>query len=135
MDWLQDPAALLAAAELARQRAYAPYSNFAVGAALLTVDQQQVLGANVESVSYGLTMCAERNAIGHGIVMGVQPFAYIGMVVVAGGPGLLSPCGACRQVLWEFVSPKMPIWLSNVSLSTIYQTDLGTLLPQPFSMV
>lgn len=98
---------LLAHAREARRNAYAPYSNFPVGAALLAKDGRVFLGVNVENVSYGLCNCAERVAVGRAVAEGAREFTAIAVV----GPEdnvSCSPCGACRQVLHEF-SPEM--WL------------------------
>jgi cytidine deaminase len=96
-----DPAGLLARAVAARDGAYAPYSKFSVGAALLGEDGSVWTGANVENASYGLSMCAERTAIFNAVANGgVRRFA----AVAVAGPGgeKTLPCGACRQVLYEF---------------------------------
>ncbi|PSR23619.1 MAG: cytidine deaminase [Sulfobacillus acidophilus] len=92
--------ALLEAALKARLKAYAPYSNFYVGAALLTEDGTIVTGANVENASYPLGCCAERTAVFAAVAQGYRKFTRI--VIVGPGPQLISPCGACRQVLAEF---------------------------------
>lgn len=94
--------ALLAAARAARKRAYVPYSHFAVGAALLATDGTIYSGCNVENASYGLTICAERNAVAHAVSMGARDYAAVAVVTENG----VTPCGACRQVLAEF-NPKM----------------------------
>jgi len=99
MDW--EP--VIRAAWEARERAYAPYSKFQVGAALLTVDGRIFAGCNVENLSYGLTNCAERVALGAAVAGGAREF--LGVVVVADTTVPISPCGACRQVLTEFGVP------------------------------
>jgi cytidine deaminase len=110
---LSDHEALLAAARDARENAYAPYSKFTVGAALDTGEGQVFLGCNVENASYGLTMCAERVAIGAAVTAGYRDFATI---AVAGPDGVVtSPCGACRQVLAEF----------NPDMTVVYTTPDG----------
>lgn len=99
MDW----DVLVDAAWKARNAAYAPYSNFAVGAALLAADGRVFPGCNVENISYGLTNCAERVAIGAAVAAGVREFSAVAVVADTGVP--ISPCGACRQVLAEFGVP------------------------------
>lgn len=99
--------ALLAAARAARAHAYAPYSRFPVGAALLARDGRVFTGVNVENASYGLGNCAERVAIGTAVAAGARAFAAIAVV----GPEddvSCSPCGACRQVMHEF-APAMVV--------------------------
>ena len=91
---------LLQAAWTVRDAAYAPYSKFRVGAALLAVDGRVFTGCNVENLSFGLTMCAERVAIASAVAAGVRAFRRI--VVVAHTAEPISPCGACRQVMTEF---------------------------------
>lgn len=92
--------ALLAAARTSRDRAYAPYSGFQVGAALLADDGRTFSGANVENASYGLSMCAERTAVFHAAAEGVRRITTV--AVVASNDQPTWPCGACRQVLYEF---------------------------------
>jgi cytidine deaminase len=94
---------LVQAAWNARQNAYAPYSSFAVGAALLAADGRIFTGCNVENLSYGLTCCAERVAVGSAVAAGAREF--VAMAVVADTQTPISPCGACRQVMTEFSVP------------------------------
>lgn len=121
---------LTAAALSARQNAYARYSNFAVGAALLTTDGQIITGANVENASYGLTICAERVAIHAAVAAGHRKFSALA-VVTAGG---LTPCGACRQVLSEFCDD-LPIFLVDADApEAVATTSLAELLPKRFKL-
>jgi cytidine deaminase len=108
-----------------RERAYAPYSRFTVGAALIDAEGRVFTGCNVENVSYGLTMCAERVALGTAIAAGVRAFRAI--VIVADTKLPVSPCGACRQVLAEF-APKLEVVLAN--RSEVQRFSLGELLPR-----
>jgi len=101
MDW----DSLIDAAWKVRDAAYAPYSNFAVGAALLLADGRVFTGCNVENLSYGLTQCAERVAIGAAVAAGAREFVAMAVVAVTGVP--ISPCGACRQVMAEFGVPRV----------------------------
>jgi cytidine deaminase len=91
---------LLAAALAARQHAYAPYSHFLVGAALEDTEGRIHSGCNIENATYGLTLCAERVAVFKAVSEGVREFRRI--AVAADTETLTSPCGACRQILWEF---------------------------------
>ena len=97
-------AELIAAAAAVRERAYAPYSRFLVGAALRAADGTIFAGCNVENASYGLTICAERNAIAQAIAAGTRDFTAVAVVSENG----VTPCGACRQVLVEF-GPEMMV--------------------------
>ncbi len=117
---------LIAAAVTARRRAYAPYSGFAVGAALATADGGIYIGCNVENASYGLTVCAERNAVAHAVVSGARDFVAI---VVATENGV-TPCGACRQVLAEF-NPQMTVILVDAA-GQQRRFALADLLPAAF---
>ncbi len=119
---------LISAAWRAREQAYAPYSHFPVGAAALTHDGQVVTGANVENLSFGLTICAERVALATAITSGVQPQA-IRQVVVVSEKGYF-PCGACRQVMVEFARD-VPVYLVDVG-GNGRDTTLHTLLPDHF---
>lgn len=120
---------LLERAAGARLRAYAPYSRFQVGAALLTAGGRVVEGCNVENASYGLTNCAERTAVYRAVAEGEREFAAI--AVVADTPGPASPCGACRQVLAEF-NPQMKVILANLR-GEVRVTTVAELLPGAFS--
>jgi cytidine deaminase len=102
VDWK----ALFAAAEKARKNAYAAYSKFAVGVAVLATDGSVHLGCNVENASYGLTMCAERNALARMVVEGKKP-AAIALMVDSKRP--TPPCGACRQVMVELCGPQVEV--------------------------
>lgn len=121
--------ALLQRAREARSHAYVPYSNFAVGAALLAADGRIFTGCNVENASYGLTCCAERTAIFKAVSEGVRKFQAI--AVVADTPGPVSPCGACRQVLAEF-GPEMRVILGNLA-GAMHVTTPRELLPGSFA--
>lgn len=123
-----DDEALVAAAMAAREQAYAPYSQFAVGAALRCADGSVVSACNVENASYGLTMCAERNAVAAAVASGRRSFTVI---AVAGPPGAVtSPCGACRQVLAEF-APDLRVLYSVPD--GVESSTLGRLLPARFA--
>ena len=115
---------LVEAAWLAREQAYAPYSKFAVGAALLAVDGRIFVGCNVENLSYGLTHCAEQVAIGAAVAAGARQF--LGMAVVADTGVPISPCGACRQVLAEFAVSR--VMLANRTTRLVFGLD--ELLPR-----
>ena len=118
---------LLQLASQARNMAYAPYSKFQVGAALLSTDGDVFSGCNVENASYGLSICAERVAIFKAVSEGVKSFSTIAISVPNGG----SPCGACRQVLNEF-NPNLKIYLGDENGSLIRETSLEHLLPDAF---
>jgi cytidine deaminase len=108
-------------------RAYAPYSNFHVGAALVAADGRVFTGCNVENISYGLTICAERNAVFAAVAAGCREFSKI--IIVADTEEPASPCGACRQVLAEF-NPDLEIVLSTFHRKTAC-FRLSELLPRP----
>lgn len=120
---------LMAEAEKARHRAYAPYSGFAVGAALLFDDGSVVSGCNVENASYSLSLCAERNAMSTAVAMGLtRPAA----AAVAGPDGVFCPpCGACRQFLAEF-NGAMPVIVKDAHGVRVIALD--ELLPLGFSL-
>jgi len=120
--------ALETLARQAREHAYAPYSAFKVGAAVLTGSGKIYGGANVENASYGLTSCAERNAIASAIGSGERQFDAV--AIVADTPGPCMPCGACRQFMAEFAA-NLPI-LCVGAKEAREQTSLERLLPSPF---
>lgn len=118
---------LLRTANEALLRAYVPYSQFRVGAALLDTDGRVFAGCNVENRSFGLTMCAERVAIGAAITAGSTAFEVIAIVTGAGEPTV--PCGACRQVLAEFNPSLRVIAATHHGKRDEFQLD--TLFPLP----
>jgi cytidine deaminase len=122
--------ALLAAARAARRRAYAPYSRFTVGAAVLDGAGRVHAGCNVENASYGLTVCAERNAAAAAVSAGDGRVAAV--TVASGTSPPTPPCGACLQVLAELGSAAMPVLLAGPAGAPV-ATTLGALLPSAFS--
>ena len=118
---------LLKIAKSVAERAYAPYSKFLVGAALVTKDGRVFEGCNVENISFGLTICAERNAVFAAVAAGCREFAKIVIATDTQEPA--SPCGACRQVLAEF-DPDMEVILGTFRGNTIAYR-LSELLPRP----
>jgi cytidine deaminase len=126
----QDAQNLYLDAESARMRAYAPYSKFTVGAALIAADGQIFTGCNIENASYGLTICAERVALNVAVAAGVRTFIRI---AVAGPPGVptVSPCGACRQVLAEFGTALEVLFLRE---GTLVAMSIEELFPEHFSL-
>lgn len=124
--------ALLTAAREASGSAYAPYSDIRVGASLLLDDGSIVGGANVENSSYGLTMCAERTAVGVAVTRGCG--AIRAVAVTSPDIPEISPCGACRQVLMEFCEPDTPVFLdSGVGKEPVCYT-MEQLLPRSFRL-
>ncbi len=120
--------ALLAAARAARERAVADFSGFKVGAALETADGRIITGCNIENASYGLTVCAERVAIFKAISEGHRAFTR--MVVVADTGSPTPPCGACRQIMWEFCGD-IEVVMANLTAETA-TLQMKDLLPLPF---
>jgi cytidine deaminase len=119
---------MIAAARDARSRAVAPFSGFRVGAALEAEDGTVITGCNIENASYGLTMCAERVAVFKAISEGHRRFRRI--AVVADTPAPTPPCGACRQILWEYAGD-IQVVLANLEGET-GRYRLKGLLPLPF---
>ena len=118
---------LFAQARRAADFAYAPYSNFRVGAALLAEDGTVFCGCNVENRSFGLTICAERNAVLQGVAKGRQKFIALA-ISTPDSEAPVGPCGACRQVLSEFMGPQAPVCFGGSSGEQI-NTTMGALLP------
>ena len=121
---------LIAAARAVRLNAHAPFSNFRVGAAIETNDGRIVAGCNVENATYGLTICAERVAVVKAISDGIAPLSFRRIAIVADTEQPTPPCGACRQILWEFAGD-VEVILANLTQET-GRYRLGELLPLPF---
>lgn len=119
---------LIDAAKKAREKAFAPYSNFKVGAAVETKSGKIFTGCNIENASYGLTICAERVAIFKAISEGEKEF--VNLAVVADTETLTPPCGACRQIIWEFCGD-VPVTFSNLEGET-ETLQMKELLPRAF---
>lgn len=124
------PDDLVHAAQQALENAYAPFSGYKVGAALLCEDETVISGCNVENASYGLTNCAERTAVFAAVASGKTEFKAI--AVAASQEPTPFPCGACRQVLVEFCPPDFPVYIATVNGYTT--TTLGELLPHAFNL-
>lgn len=120
----------LDAARAVRQRAYAPYSGFKVGAALETAGGDMLIGCNVENATYGLTICAERSAIFRAIADGHAPRTFSRIVIVADTAEPTPPCGSCRQLLWEFCGDIEVILANLERVTATYR--MPELLPAPF---
>jgi cytidine deaminase len=122
-----DPKELVDRAAAARQNAYAPYSGYPVGAAVMTASGAVYAGCNVENASSGLTVCAERTAIQRAVSQGDREITALAVVTEDG----VSPCGACRQVRQEFANDA-EVFLASAN-GAIEETTLGELLPSPFT--
>ncbi len=122
---------LIQAASAARERAYAPYSGYAVGAALLGEDGEIFAGCNIENRSFGLSICAERVAIASAVAAGCRQFRAIAVLTGDEPPG--TPCGLCREMLAEFSGPDFEIVLVGRGGSR-RDFRLGDLLPEPFAL-
>ena len=125
---IEERQSLIDLANAARQRAYAPYSNYPVGAALRTKTGRMYTGVNVENAAYPHTMCAERVAIFKAISDGEKEFEVISVVTDNGG----SPCGGCRQVMAEFALD-MIVLMADGNGKLIKETTVGELLPEAFT--
>ncbi|WP_137939870.1 cytidine deaminase [Chitinivorax sp. B] len=122
---------LIQEAATARQKAYAPYSRFLVGAALLTRDGRVFHGCNVENASYGLCNCAERTALFSAIAAGCKPGDFAALAVIGDTEGPIAPCGACRQVMIELGTPALEVILTNLK-QDVEVTTASDLLPGAF---
>ncbi|MBN1487235.1 MAG: cytidine deaminase [Anaerolineae bacterium] len=120
---------LISRAIEARERAYAAYSKYKVGAAVLTEDGRIFTGCNVENAVYPLTLCAERVAIFKAVSEGATQITAMAVATANGG----TPCGSCRQVMREFGDPSMPVYIADVR-GNYRETTLGGLLPDSFSV-
>ncbi len=125
--------ALLAQAAQARLHAYCPHSSFAVGAAVLTNSGAVHHGCNVENASYGLSLCAERNAVTAAVASGMQPGMLLALALITATPQPVVPCGACLQVLAEFAAEDCRIICATLEGQVLRQ-PLTELLPRAFSM-
>jgi cytidine deaminase len=123
--------ALIQEAIAARQKAYAPYSKFQVGAALLAKDGKVFHGCNVENASYGLCNCAERTALFSAVAAGYRPNQFEAIAVVGNTDDPIAPCGACRQVIIELGGPELAVILTNLK-GDIKETTAGAQLPDAF---
>lgn len=121
-----------ASAVQARDFAYAPYSGFQVGAALIAEDGSVYAGCNVENASYGATICAERGAVMAAHAEGKRRFQGIVVVTSANPPSV--PCALCLQVLSEFCTLEFPVYTANTE-KIVHEIKLGELLPHPFNEV
>ena len=115
----------------AREMSYSPYSKFAVGAALLTKNDEVYLGANIENAAFGLSMCAERNALYNAYCHGISQEDIEAIAIVADTELPVSPCGSCRQVLSELFPKNGKIYLANMH-GDIKETTVDELLPYSF---
>ena len=119
---------LIESAKKVREKAYAPFSNFLVGAAVRTKDGKIYTGCNVESASYGLTVCAERIAIWKAVSEGEREFEQV--AVVTDTEELTPPCGTCRQIIWEFCGD-IPVTFSNLK-GKVETVMMKEILPRAF---
>jgi cytidine deaminase len=125
--------ALIRAAREARESAYAPYSRFRVGAAVLTKDERVFVGCNVENASFGLSNCAERTALFSAIAAGCRPGDFTHLVVIGDTEAPIAPCGACRQVMVELGGAQLIVVQTNLR-GAVMQATAAMLLPDAFAL-
>lgn len=125
------PIDLVVKAKEATQFCYVPYSKFKVGAAILLKNNEVILGANIENSSFGLSMCAERNALYHARLQGYSKDDIVAMAVIGDTKSFISPCGACRQVMSELMPKETPIYLASATMD-IKTTNIEGLIPFAF---
>jgi len=125
---------LLPLAKQAALRAYTPYSNFQVGAAITTAQGETILGCNVENAAYPVTLCAERNAITTAVANGARPGDILEVVIFVDTEEVVSPCGACRQVMSEFMSQQANVTSYNRHGDSKTWT-VAQLLPDSFTLL
>ena len=126
------PAALIQAARQVRRNAHAPYSKFRVGAAVQDERGRVHVGCNVENASYGLTVCAERNAIAAAVAAGAK--AVTAVAVVTDARPFATPCGACRQVIAELAGDEVAVYLAGPSGAAHDTVTVGAILPRAFRL-
>ncbi|WP_160034130.1 cytidine deaminase [Paenibacillus sp. An7] len=126
-----DKQSLMKEAIEARKKAYIPYSQFGVGAALVGEDGRIYHGCNIENAAYGPSNCAERTAVFSAIASGHAPRKFKAIAIVGDTEGPISPCGICRQVMFEMCESDMPVFLGNLK-GDIMETTVSELLPGAF---
>ncbi|NCA96344.1 MAG: cytidine deaminase [Methanomicrobia archaeon] len=119
-------------AKKARENSYSPYSKFKVGAAVLTKDGHVYHGANIENASYGLCMCAERNALYNAMMDGYKKEDFTCIAIIGNTEEPISPCGACRQVMSELFPNRAPVIMTNLK-GDVKETTMAELLPFAFT--
>lgn len=125
-------AELIELAKEARKLSYSPYSHFAVGAVILTKDGKTFKGSNVENASYPLCMCAERNALYNAYMNGYKKDDFVSLTLIADTDTPCTPCGACRQVIFELFPANAPIIMANMK-GEVLEMTISELLPLSFS--
>lgn len=130
---VMNPDQLMQQAASVREKAYAPYSRFLVGAAVLARDGRVFVGCNVENASYGLCNCAERTALFSAVAAGCRPGDLVRLAVIGDTEAPVSPCGACRQVMAELLDADTPVELGNLA-GARRSTTVATLMPDAFRL-